>query len=342
MRKFIKLPNSIESVEEKLSMTALLMSAKNDEETITSVSHLEALLTKLSKPNRKTQAALITGLKNLNEKEIVKIESFPSKANEFFEIVININKETFTILYYEEIQKIMGGNYKDAVNRELFSYYTTLASFYNNNSKVAYPSIEQLSERAEIHVKTVEKYNKVLKELNIIHIENNGLIRNKDGIQSLRNTYSRKEDSELCKMEAEKYRGTIEKVSRGKLVKRKAKTQHVKENVKPFIEPLEDVLEDSNNNIVNNTQNIAEDSTRGLEDPGEEINVQLQQKGFGFFNVAIAPIDIKLNEFTEEMPNVEYDSVKSYEELQEEMKLILEQTKHIIVPEIPKIEEAQK
>lgn len=304
MKKFIKLPNSIESVEEKLAMTALLMSAKNDDETITSVAHLEVLLTKISKPNRKTLSTLFTGLKILDNKEIIKIKDMPNKTNDFFEVIINAQEETFTILYYEEIQLIMSGNYKGAVNRDLLSYYSTLASFYNNKTKVAYPSIEQLSEKAKIHTNTIDRYNKVLKELDIIHIENNGLIKNADGIQSLRNTYSRKEDAELCKMEAENYRYKIAKSAKGKLVERKAK-----ENLQQQVEVPEVVEE----NVMDYTQNVVEDSIQGLEDSSDDININLQQNGFGITELNMQPFYIDPSELVQEIPDTEFDRMKSFD-----------------------------
>ncbi|COE97917.1 helix-turn-helix domain-containing protein [Bacillus cereus] len=209
MGKFIRLPNSIVSKKEKLAMSALLMCAKNDDETITSVAVLEANLTGLAKPNRKTQDDLFEGLKALNEKGMVKIENMPSKVNDLFKIIITVEEGTFTIVYYKEIQTIMSGNYKGAVNRELFAYYTDLASFYNNTTKIAYPSIEQLERVTGLTNKTIINYNDKLKELNIIHIENNGLIKTESGVQSLRNTYSRKEHADLCKKESEKYKKDI-------------------------------------------------------------------------------------------------------------------------------------
>lgn len=209
MGKFIRLPNSIVSKKEKLAMSALLMCAKNDDETITSVAVLEANLTGLAKPNRKTQDDLFEGLKALNEKGMVKIENMPSKVNDLFKIIITVEEGTFTIVYYKEIQTIMSGNYKGAVNRELFAYYTDLASFYNNTTKIAYPSIEQLERVTGLTNKTIINYNGKLKELSIIHIENNGLIKTESGVQSLRNTYSRKEHADLCKKESEKYKKDI-------------------------------------------------------------------------------------------------------------------------------------
>lgn len=209
MGKFIRLTNSIVSKKEKLAMSALLMCAKNDDETITSVAVLEANLTGLAKPNRKTQDDLFEGLKALNEKGMVKIENMPSKVNDLFKIIITVEEGTFTIVYYKEIQTIMSGNYKGAVNRELFAYYTDLASFYNNTTKIAYPSIEQLERVTGLTNKTIINYNDKLKELNIIHIENNGLIKTESGVQSLRNTYSRKEHADLCKKESEKYKKDI-------------------------------------------------------------------------------------------------------------------------------------
>ncbi|PEA95312.1 hypothetical protein CON66_16680 [Bacillus cereus] len=209
MGKFIRLPNSIVSKKEKLAMSALLMCAKNDDETITSVAVLEANLTGLAKPNRKTQDDLFEGLKALNEKGMVKIENMPSKVNDLFKIIITVEEGTFTIVYYKETQTIMSGNYKGAVNRELFAYYTDLASFYNNTTKIAYPSIEQLERVTGLTNKTIINYNDKLKELNIIHIENNGLIKTESGVQSLRNTYSRKEHADLCKKESEKYKKDI-------------------------------------------------------------------------------------------------------------------------------------
>ena len=130
---------------------------------------------------------------------MVKIENMPSKTNDIFKVVITVQEGTFTILYYEEIQTIMGGDYKGAVNRELFAYYTVLASFYNNTTKIAYPSVEQLEAATGLTNKTIINYNNKLKELNVIHIENNGLIKTESGVQSLRNTYSRKEHADLCK-----------------------------------------------------------------------------------------------------------------------------------------------
>ncbi|MFK4319510.1 hypothetical protein ABH946_002215 [Bacillus sp. RC145] len=209
MGKFIRLPNSIVSTKEKLAMSALLMCAKNDDETITSVAVLEANLTGLAKPNRKTQDDLFEGLKALNEKGMIKIENMPSKVNDLFKVIITVEEGTFTIVYYEEIQTIMGGDYKGAVNRELFAYYTVLASFYNNMTKIAYPSIEQLEIATGLTNKTIINYNNKLKELNIIHIENNGLIKTESGVQSLRNTYSRKKHADLCKKESEKYKKDI-------------------------------------------------------------------------------------------------------------------------------------
>jgi hypothetical protein len=99
MKKFIKLPNSLISVEEKLAMAALIMSAKNDDETVTSIAHMEALLTKVSKSNRNTKDALLTGIIRLNDKEVIKIVNKPNKASDFFEVTINIREETFTRNY---------------------------------------------------------------------------------------------------------------------------------------------------------------------------------------------------------------------------------------------------
>lgn len=53
---------------------------------------------------------------------------------------------------------------------------------------------------------------------------------------------------------------------------------------KEFVKVTEDnnkVPEDSNENAMDVTQNVTEDSTIGLEETGEEINVKHQQNGFG-------------------------------------------------------------
>ncbi|MCM3115460.1 replication initiator protein A [Neobacillus sp. MER 74] len=96
------------------------------------------------------------------------------------------------------------------------------------------------------------------------------------------------------------------------------------EPIHKTIEENIEVPEVPEENSMDNTHIVLEESTKGPEDSNNG--------GFGIYNVNFQPSNIEPNELAQETPNTQIDRMKSPQELQEECNKVLELTKDILVP----------
>ena len=92
---------------------------------------------------------------------------------ELYNIEIDLKSGKYYSVDYDDINKII--NIKDKCNRlDLIDYYIYLVSTINYHTKVGFTSIKTLSKRCGISTVTICKYNKILKDNNIIHMVSSG------------------------------------------------------------------------------------------------------------------------------------------------------------------------
>ena len=129
---------------------------------------------------------------------------------------VNTDKENFTIIYYDEILKIMKINschkivllkyfifLMSTIMSKVTVYHPTRAQ---RNHVVGYYSLETLGRHFGVSEYSIASYNKNLEEYGLIYIyRHKGYIVDENGFHSLPNIYGRNEDKEYIDIYGKQY-----------------------------------------------------------------------------------------------------------------------------------------
>lgn len=129
-------------------------------------------------------------------------------TNKSYEFVLDIEKlwldtekDKFTVVYPNDIYKIMTCNEKMDKRIRMLKYYVALVSTFDwsLNSKIGHMSQEYIAEQADCSVKSCQRYNDILVDMQIIYVyKSNDKVRIYDKLKQIKNCYSRYEDKNLC------------------------------------------------------------------------------------------------------------------------------------------------
>lgn len=227
IKDFTKIPyeyikgDNIMKKEKLMLLTYILMTNNNKNTCIFNIKWLcEVSNTKLT--NFKRIKFIRDTLKEFQKENILyfsgdimgyhELDFGVDKVNSLDLIFARINNLTdqFTIIYDEDI--IALADYCDNDNRidrsRLIYLYTYISSFINEdpqneNYKLGYPSIELLESQTGLSNKTILKYRRILKDLNIINYDYLGCNISTDEFKLTNTYYCRMEDTNKLKQRME-------------------------------------------------------------------------------------------------------------------------------------------
>ena len=181
--------------------------------------------------------ALYRGIAELASGEWISIRKDLS-TNKSYEFVLDIKKlwldtekDKFTVVYTDDIHKIITCNEKmDKMDKKLriLKYFVTLVSTFDwsLDGKIGHMSQEYIAGLADIAVRTLQRYNDILVEKQIIYIyKSNDKIPVNDKLNQIKNCYSRYDDRNVCERYATGYEemyGVQHKIVRTKKNKQQA------------------------------------------------------------------------------------------------------------------------
>lgn len=181
--------------------------------------------------------SLVRGIAELASGEWISIRKDLS-TNKNYEYVLDIEKlwldkekDKFTVVYTDDIHKIM--TCKDNIDKmdkklRILKYFVTLVSTFDwsLDGKIGYMSEEYIAGLANIAVRTLQRYNVILAEKQILYIyKSNDKVREDYKLKQIKNCYSRYEDKDACEQYASNYEnmyGVEHKIVRTKKNKEQA------------------------------------------------------------------------------------------------------------------------
>lgn len=116
-------------------------------------------------------------------------------------IWIDTGKDKFTVVYSNDVYKIMTCNEKMDKKIRMLKYYAALVSTFDwsLNSKIGHMSQEYIAEQANNSSRTCQRYNDILVDMQIIYVyKSNDKISDGNKLKQIKNCYSRYEDRDVC------------------------------------------------------------------------------------------------------------------------------------------------
>lgn len=162
--------------------------------------------------------SLVRGIAELASGEWISIRKDLSTSKNY-EYVLDIEKlwldtekDKFTVIYTDDIHKIMTCNEKMDKKIRMLKYYVALISTFDwaLDGKIGYMSQEYIAGLADNSTRTCQRYNDILVDMKIIYVyKSNDKIREGDKLKQIKNCYSRYEDKDLCEMYASNYENIV-------------------------------------------------------------------------------------------------------------------------------------
>lgn len=156
-------------------------------------------------------------------------------TNKSYEFVLDIEKlwldtekDKFTVVYPNDVYKIMTCNEKMDKKIRMLKYYVALISTFDwsLDGKIGHMSQEYIAEQADNSTRTCQRYNDILVEMQMIYVyKSNDKVRSDDKLKQIKNCYSRYEDKDVCERYASAYEdmnGVEHKIVRTKKNKEQA------------------------------------------------------------------------------------------------------------------------
>lgn len=158
--------------------------------------------------------SLVRGIAELASGEWISIRKDLS-TNKNYEYVLDIKKlwldtekDKFTVVYTDDIHKIMTCNEKMDKKIRMLKYYVALISTFDwaLDGKIGYMSQEYIAGLADNSTRTCQRYNEILVNMQIIYVyKSNDKVRDCDKLKQIKNCYSRYEDKGICEQYASNY-----------------------------------------------------------------------------------------------------------------------------------------
>lgn len=158
--------------------------------------------------------SLVRGIAELASGEWISIRKDLS-TNKSYEYVLDIEKlwldtekDKFTVVYTDDIHKIMTCNEKMDKKIRMLKYYVALISTFDwsLDGKIGYMSQEYIAGLADNSTRTCQRYNDILVDMKIIYVyKSNDKVREDYKLKQIKNCYSRYEDKGICEQYASNY-----------------------------------------------------------------------------------------------------------------------------------------
>lgn len=178
--------------------------------------------------------AFVRGIAELAGGEWISIRKDLS-TNKSYEYVLDLEKiwldtdnDKFTVVYPNDVYKIMTCNEKMDKKIRMLKYYVALISTFDwaLDGKIGHMSQEYIAEQADNSTRTCQRYNDILVEMKMIYVyKSNDKVRDGDKLKQIKNCYSRYEDKGICEQYASTYEnmyGVEHKIVRTQKNKEKA------------------------------------------------------------------------------------------------------------------------
>ena len=156
-------------------------------------------------------------------------------TNKSYEFVLDLEKiwldtekDKFTVVYPNDVYKIMTCNEKMDKKIRMLKYYVALVSTFDwsLDGKIGHMSQEYIAGLADNSTRTCQRYNDILVEMQMIYVyKSNDKVRSDDKLKQIKNCYSRYEDKDVCERYASAYEdmnGVEHKIVRTKKNKEQA------------------------------------------------------------------------------------------------------------------------
>lgn len=179
-----------------------------------SVNRLAYLLVGLVDYEKALTDALARGIAELAGGEWISIRKDLS-TNKSYEYVLDLEKiwldtdnDKFTVVYPNDVYKIMTCNEKMDKKIRMLKYYVALISTFDwaLDGKIGHMSQEYIAEQADNSTRTCQRYNDILVEMKMIYVyKSNDKVRDGDKLKQIKNCYSRYEDKGICEQYASTY-----------------------------------------------------------------------------------------------------------------------------------------
>ena len=178
--------------------------------------------------------ALVRGIAELASGELISIrKDLTIKKNyeyvlDLEKIWLDTEKGKFTVVYPDDVYRIMTCSEKMDKRIRMLKYYVALVSTFDwsLDGKIGHMSQEYIAGQAGCSVKSCQRYNDILAEMQMIYVyKSNDKVRDGDKLKQIKNCYSRYEDKNLCESYATGYEdmyGVEHKIVRTKKSKEKA------------------------------------------------------------------------------------------------------------------------
>lgn len=158
--------------------------------------------------------SLQRGIYELAGSELISIRKDLS-TNKSYEFILDLEKiwldtekDKFTVVYLNDVYKIMTCNEKMDKKIRMLKYYVALISTFDwsLDSKIGHMSQEYIAEQADASIRTCQRYNEILVNMQIIYVyKSNDKVRDCDKLKQIKNCYSRYEDKGICEQYASNY-----------------------------------------------------------------------------------------------------------------------------------------
>ncbi|MDY5027143.1 MAG: hypothetical protein SPF19_11610 [Oliverpabstia sp.] len=199
-----------------------------------SVNRLAYLLVGLVDYEKALMDALARGIAELSGGEWISIHKNLS-TNKSYEFVLDLQKiwidtekDKFTVVYLNDIYKIMTCNEKMDKKIRMLKYYVVLVSTFDwaLDGKIGHMSQDYIAEQADNSTRTCQRYNDIFVDMQMIYVyKSNDKVRDGDKLKQIKNCYSRYEDKDVCERYASGYEemyGVEHKIVRTKKNKQQA------------------------------------------------------------------------------------------------------------------------
>lgn len=158
--------------------------------------------------------ALVRGIAELASGEWISIRKDLS-TNKSYEYVLDLEKiwldtekNKFSVVYSNDVYKIMTCNEKMDKKIRMLKYYVALISTFDwsLDSKIGHMSQEYIAGLADNSTRTCQRYNDILVDMQMIYVyKSNDKVRDGDKLKQIKNCYSRYEDKDVCERYASGY-----------------------------------------------------------------------------------------------------------------------------------------
>lgn len=179
-----------------------------------SVNRMTYLLLGKTSHEKTLTDGLLKGISELKNGELISIQEDLS-GNKHYEYILDLSdmwldteKNKFVIVSPGEVHKIMTCREVMKKKISMLKYYIALISTFDWSlgSKIGHMSQQYIAEQAGNSIRTCQRYNEVLEEMQMIFVyKSNDKVRMGGKLKQIKNCYSRYKDKRVCEMYASDY-----------------------------------------------------------------------------------------------------------------------------------------